>query len=201
MGQGRLDDLPGMVCRARLRTQSDSRRRPASGPRRESPAPGGTRCARAVFIRLAVHRPDTLLPVDLAPHRPADLDAPRRRQHQELQSQHLHLARLRRPHLRDGRPHFARVRRDVGGFVDLPAPGTARVDPIAGSPPRRSDAARALRTGTTRDRERARFRCRGLPAPGEPRCRDWRPARSAPRSGKPGSCSTAAGPTAPSVHD
>ena len=64
--------------------------------------------------RARCNRPHTLLPVDLAPHRPTDLAAPRRREHQELGGKLERRRRRRFPHGLDGRrrlrvPRGARV--------------------------------------------------------------------------------------------
>ena len=65
-----------------------------------------------------------------APHRPADLDAPRRRQHHELEGQRVHLACLRRPDLLDGRPHLA-----VGQGLPVPAQPMSRSGDCLGREP------------------------------------------------------------------
>ena len=75
-------------------------------------------------------RPDALLPVDLAPYRPADLDAPRRCEHHELERQRVHLARLRRPDLLDGRPHLA-VRQGLPVSDDMLLGAEHRQEPVA----------------------------------------------------------------------
>ena len=62
-------------------------------PRRLRPACGNRPHARAL--------------IHLVPHRTTDLGAPRRSQHHELERQRIHAARLRRPHLPDGRSNLA----------------------------------------------------------------------------------------------
>ena len=62
-------------------------------PRRLRPACGNRPHARAL--------------IHLVPHRTTDLGAPRRSQHHELERQRIHAARLRCPHLPDGRSDLA----------------------------------------------------------------------------------------------
>ena len=76
------------------------------------------------------HRPDARFPVDLAPHRPADLAATRRRQHQELEGQHVHLGRVRRPHPFDGRHHLP-MGQGLPVFDDIVLGAEHRQQPVA----------------------------------------------------------------------
>ena len=84
---------PSPSFRAALRI---SRARPQSGTRVLA---RGLHPARG-------NRPHTRVPIDLAPHRPTDLAATRRRQHQELERQRVHFGWIRRAHPLNGRRHF-----------------------------------------------------------------------------------------------
>ncbi len=76
------------------------------------------------------NRPHARIPVDLAPHRPTDLAAPRRRQDQKLERERVDLPRLCRPHPRDGRRHLA-VRQGLAVRDDIVLRAEHRQEPVA----------------------------------------------------------------------